>query len=252
MAGTRSISLTRRALQPGADLSHDHYHTVPVDALHALGRCKSEIGSAILHAKFGEVDIERMRAATLVAVMDLFAMKGWEVEDRKLYSVADTLKFFVIQVVDEFLGEPCPRCRGRGFLGMIYGKIWHQMHKCEACMGRGYTKALTKSSSISVKKQLLVRRPCAACLGKKLVNVVHDVKPKRTKPCRNCRGTGKKLASSRARARALRYDHSRIIRVWGERFDETMRMLRNHAKAAMAGVDFDIRMDELQGELGSE
>lgn len=234
MSDPRAISLTRRALQPGADLTHDPYHMCPVDALHALGRCKTPLGAQIIHAKFGELDIERLKVAALQVVMQIFVTQGWEVLPRKLWTVEDTLRMFTDQVVEEYLGEPCKPCHGRGHFGMAYGDVSHSLIKCKTCHGKGSVKM----------SKVKARKTCPTCLGKKWVPISQEQKAKRTKPCHVCHGTGRKLGSTRVRGKALRYDHAMVVKLWGERFNHVLREIRRIQREAIQGVSDVIYPEE--------
>jgi len=220
-----AISLIRSALQTGATLKHEHHKLMPVDALHALA-IVPKASSVVIHARLGQDNLPALRAVVLQLTMEVFAHREWSVPVRQKFTVAQTLGFFVEQVWREFMGEPCRRCKGHGYVGRKYDTIRHRLGTCETCQGRGFVLWQTKSMSIATRSTLAMRKPCGTCRGKRLVEISEEAKAHRLKACPACYGSGAIPASLRARAKALRTHHMDIKRVWLERFRVVLAVLR--------------------------
>jgi len=219
------VSLIRSALHPGTTLKHEAYKLMPVDALHALAVMPKE-SSVVIHARLGQDNLPALRAVVLHLTIEVFAQREWKVPQRRKFTGMQTLRFFVEQVWREYMGEPCRRCKGHGYVGRKYDTIRHRLGTCETCHGQGYTLVPTGSYSVETRKPLKIRKPCASCRGKRLVEISEEVKARRLKPCPVCWGSGAIPASLRARAKALHENHMQIKRVWQERFRVVLAELR--------------------------
>ena len=218
-------SLIRSVLHPGTTLKHEHHKLMPVDALHALAIIPKQ-SSVVLHARLGQDNLPALRAVVLQISMEVFVQRDWEITERRKFSRAQTLGFFVEQVWREYMGEPCRWCKGHGYVGRKYDTVRHRLGICETCQGRGYVIWQTKSQSIATRASLNMRKPCGTCRGKRLVEISEEIKARRLKPCSACWGSGAIPASVRARARALHYGRSQVHAVWQERFRVVLAVLR--------------------------
>jgi hypothetical protein len=217
--------LISAALQPGASLKHVAHKIVPVDALHALALAPEQ-SSVLIKARLGDDNLSALRAVVMQLTMEVFAQRRWSVPERRKFTRAQTLYFFVEQVWREYLGEPCRWCKGHGYVGRKYDTIRHRLGTCETCHGRGFVLVPTNSYSVETRKPLTIRRPCATCRGKTLVEISEEVKARRLKVCLACWGSGTIPGSLRARAKALHDNHMQIKRVWQERFRVVLAVLR--------------------------
>jgi len=220
-----AVSLIRSALQTGVTLKHEARKLMPVDALHALAVVPKQ-SSVLIHARFGQDNLPALRAVVLQITMEIFAQRDWKLPERRKFTRAQTLGFFVEQVWREYLGEPCRSCTGHGYVGRKYDTIRHRLGSCETCQGRGFVMWQTKSMSVKTRTTLAIRKPCGTCRGKRLVEISEEVKARRLKACPACRGSGAIRASVRARARALHYGHSQVHAVWQQRFRTVLAVLR--------------------------
>ena len=207
------LSLMGRALHPGTSLAHKTDELGPVDALTALGQIKERHGALVLHAKYAGESLNDMRAVVLQMAQAVFATRGWVVHDRKHLTADQTMRLFANQVWREFFGQPCEVCRGHGVLGQKLDSVRHRLDVCGTCSGNGYVL-------VPLKKHpgFFLRGPCETCRGKQYVQITEALKAGKLRSCTACSGTGNVRASSRARGRALQYDHKHIQRVWVERF----------------------------------
>ncbi len=232
MGKGRATSAVLSGLRAGASLAHGRLDNVmPVDALYALGRLPQSGGSVVLHAKLVGEGLDRLAELILQLTMTIFAANEWEVRPRRSHAPADTLRMFAHQVMREFLGEPCPKCKGHGVLGNKLDSVRHHLDSCAACMGKGFT--MRKHFSERVKQEVNLRAPCSVCRGRRYVQITEAVKAERLKACLSCDGTGVVQDSYRQRARALHYDHMHIHRVWGVRFRAVLRELRTIERGAL-------------------
>jgi hypothetical protein len=213
------VSLIRSALHPGSTLKHEAHKLMPVDALHALAVLPKQ-SSVVIHARLGQDNLPALRAVVLQLTMEIFAQREWEIPERRKFKREQTLRFFVEQVWREYMGEPCRRCKGHGYVGRKYDTIRHRLGTCETCHGQGFVMMAMRGS------QGKIRKPCATCRGKRLVEISEEVKARRLKPCPVCWGSGAIPASLRARAKALHDNHMQIKRVWQERFRVVLAELR--------------------------
>jgi hypothetical protein len=213
------VSLIRSALHPGTSLKHEGHKLMPVDALHALAVLPKE-SSVVIHARLGEDNLPALRGVVLHLTIEVFAQREWKIPQRRKFTGMQTLRFFVEQVSREYLGEPCRRCNGHGYLGRKYDTIRHRLGTCETCHGQGFVMMAMRGS------QGKIRKPCATCRGKRLVEISDEVKARRLKSCPVCWGSGSIRASVRARARALHYGHSQVHAVWQQRFRVVLAELR--------------------------
>lgn len=221
---SKSTALIQRALGVGADLSH-YPHPCPVDALHALGRARHPLASALLHAKMGELDMPKMMDAVATITQEVFTENDWHINERHNYTAQQVLNMFCRQVVLEYFGEPCRKCRGRGVLGRRQD-MKHSMGQCPTCLG-------AKLVSGGARK---AKRPCDTCMGKGVVQVQEEIKASKLKQCDACNGAGAEPDSTRSRGRGLRIDHMMIIRVWGERINMVLARVREIEREAMRGA----------------
>jgi len=212
-------SLIRSALHPGTTLKHEHHKIMPVDALHALARAP-RASSVLIHARFGQENLEQLRAVVLQIAMEVFAHRDWQIPQRRQFSRERTLGFFVEQVWHEYLGEPCRRCKGYGYIGRKFDTVRHSLGSCQNCRGMGFVMMQSPRPAIKL------RSPCPTCRGKGLVEISEEVKARRLRPCAECWGSGAMPASVRARAKALRLSRMEAWRVWQERFRVVLAELR--------------------------
>lgn len=228
-------SLIKAALHPGTTLKHHGERIVPVDALHALALAPVK-GSVLIHARLGEDNLAALRTVVLQITMEVFAQREWKIPERRKFTRMQTLRFFVEQAWREYMGERCRRCKGHGYVGRKYDTIRHRLGTCATCQGRGFVMWQTKSSSVGTRSSLQVRKPCATCKGKRLVEISEEMKARRLKSCPECWGSGSVPASLRARARAMHENHMHIKRVWLERFRVVLMTLRDYERDALIVV----------------
>ncbi len=207
---------------------------VPVDALHALGRSKSDLAACLIHAKFGDVDLPRLHQGVLGWAAKIFSRKDWSLRHRRV-SPPILLMMIAAQVVDEFIGAPCSACKGRGFMGEVYGHVWHQLKQCGCCSGSGSVRNAARIRETGAGGDARVRQPCPVCGGKKLVAIQHDRPARRTRPCRKCAGIGQLRSSLRTRAKGLDVSHTAIADGWGARLDFVLKTLKLEQLAALRG-----------------
>jgi len=219
-----AISLIRSALHPGTSLKHEPHKLTPVDALHALAVLPKQ-SSVLIHARFAQDNLPALRAVVRQITMEVFAQRGWQIPQRMKFSREQTLGFFVKQVWREYLGEPCRRCKGYGYVGRKFDTVRHRLGTCQNCAGRGFV--------LVPRGDYKLRKPCAACRGKRLVEISEEVKARRLKSCPVCWGSGATPASLRARAKALHDNHMQIKRVWQERFRAVLAELRAKEREAL-------------------
>lgn len=224
-------SLIKAALHPGTTLQHHGEKIVPVDALHALALAPAK-GSVLIHARIGQENLAQLEIVVQQVALQIFAERNWTIHGRRM-NPTERMRRFCEQVWREYMGEPCRRCKGHGWVGRKLDLVRHRLGTCESCQGRGFVIVQTKSSSVETRSTLLVRKPCSTCRGKRLVEVVEELKAKRLRQCPACWGSGSVPATMRARARALRYDHKHVGAVWMERFRAVLMALRNYERDAL-------------------
>ena len=210
------------ALRPGASLKHEHHRLMAVDVLRALA-FTTPVASALIHARSGKDNLPELAAAVKEIAVSVFSDRGWEIPEHRVISPDKRLDLFVEQCWREYMGEPCKRCRGHGFVGHNYkANLRHRLYQCQKCEGRGFEFIpFTRWSGFPTAETHHlhgVRRICSSCNGKRLVEVSEAVKVGKLKVCMACWGSGSVAASVRRRARALRYDKMHIYAVWQERF----------------------------------
>lgn len=218
--------LISAALHPGTTLEHRADRIMPVDALHALALAP-ERGSVLIHARLGQDNIPMLQAVVKQVAMEIFAARGWRIVQRK-YTAQQRLDMFCEQVWREYMGEPCRRCKGHGWIGRKLDLIRHRLDKCRNCGGSGYRLRPSQSSP-----DYCFRVPCSTCRGKRLVEVIEELKARRLRQCPECWGSGSIAASVRARAHALRVGHSTLHQVWQERFRVVLMTLRDLERDAL-------------------
>lgn len=223
--------LISAAFHPGTSLKHHGERTMPVDALHALALAP-ERGAVLIHARQGQDNMPMLRAVVKQITAEIFAQRGWQIPHRR-YTAEQRLDFFVEQVWREYMGEPCHRCKGHGYVGRKLDLVRHRLDSCRTCSSSGFVTVPTSALSIETKTPLLVRHVCPACRGKRLVEVVEALTAKRLRQCPECFGSGSVAASWRVRARAMRCSHTQVRREWLERFRAVLMTLREMERDAM-------------------
>jgi hypothetical protein len=207
------------ALRPGASLKHESHRLMPVDILQALAMTPAT-AATLIRARRGADNLPQLLAVVKQVAVTVFADRGWQIPEHRAISAATRMDMFVEQCWREYMGEPCKRCRGHGFVGHKYEVLRHRLDDCGWCHGKGFI--------IDIKKKL--RNICPTCRGKRLVEVAEAIKAAKLRVCMACWGAGSVPASTRRRARALRYDPMHIYRVWQERFRTVLATLRAHER----------------------
>jgi len=212
------------ALRPGASLKHESHRIVAVDVLRAIA-CTTPIASALIYASCGRDNLPELAAAVKDIVIAVFADRGWEIAAHRAIPAAARLDRFVAQVCWEYLGAPCKRCMGHGFVGLKYEALRHRLDECPKCGGAGFVRTAKG-----------LRQICSSCRGKRLVEVSEAVKAGKLSMCIACWGSGSVPASTRRRARTLGCDHMHVYRFWQERFRIVLAALRDHERQGLVAV----------------
>lgn len=226
------------ALRPGVSLKHESHRTVAVDVLRALAQT-TPIASALIHARQGSDDMLELHSAVKEVALAVFHERGWEIPERRAISSEKRLAMFVEQCWREYMGAPCKRCRGHGFVGLKYEHLKHRLDECAKCQGRGFVFIPFNSTywmgwpTEATQRQAGMRQTCSSCRGKRLIEVSEEVKTGKLKVCMACWGSGSMPARVSVRARALRYDHMHVYRIWQERFRVVLMQLRAHEREGL-------------------
>lgn len=227
------------ALRPGVSLKHESHRTVAVDVLRALA-FTTPIASALIHARRGKDNLPELRAAVKAVALAVFADRGWEIQEHRAISSDKRMDRFVEQCWREYMGAPCKRCKGHGFVGHNYEANRHRLGQCPKCEGKGFEfiPFIRWSGWPTAQTHHLhgVRSPCSSCNGKRLVEVSEAVKDGKLRVCMACWGSGSVPARVSHRARALRYDYMVVYRVWQERFRAVLLTLRMHEREGLVAV----------------
>jgi hypothetical protein len=223
------------ALQPGVSLKHEARRLMPVDILRALA-IAPERGATLIKARGGADNLRELVAVVKLTSIEVFADRGWTIPAHRAISADRRMDRFVEQIWREYFGAPCNRCKGHGFVGTKYEILRHSLDHCRRCNGEGFIFlpfTWTESNSIMWTGQRGLRQACPKCRGKRLVEVSEAVKAGKLRVCMACWGAGSVPASIRRRARALRYDHMHVYRVWQERFRIVLATLRAHEREGL-------------------
>jgi len=229
------------ALRPGVSLKHESHRIVAVDVLRALA-FTTPIASALIHARRGKDNLLELHAAVKQVAAAVFADRGWEIPEHRAISSDKRLDLFVEQCWREYMGEPCKRCRGHGFVGHKYEALRHRLDECAKCQGRGFEIIPFTSGrwvgwpTAETHQFHGVRQICSSCRGKRLVEVSEAVKAGKLSGCIACWGSGSVPASTRRRARALGCDHMHVYRFWQERFRIVLAALRASERQGLVAV----------------
>jgi RecJ-like exonuclease len=267
-----ATNLIKAALHPGTSLKHHGERVSPVDALQALARAP-QMGSVLLHARLGQDNLVMLRAVVNEVAMNVFEKRNWTVGRRRYVTVScdtchakgvvrtpagveqpcprckgkrsierDRMDLFVDQIWREYMGEPCHRCRGYGYVGRKFDTLRHKLDKCRNCGGGGYRLRPVREPRegdeyhFTARAPVYLRVPCDTCHGKGLSVIVEELKARRLSHCPECFGSGSVAASLRARAKAIRFDAMHVSRVWLERFRVVLMTLRDLERAALVVI----------------
>jgi hypothetical protein len=222
------LKLVGAAHRTGTSLKHEARRIVPVDALHALGR-SPYAGVVLIHAQLGQDNLRELHAMVKATTLELFRQREWTIYARGKHSIDATIDLFVEQTWREYMGAPCKRCRGLGYVGRKLDMVRHRLGYCPHCEHAGFVLREVAGSEGGE----YLRVPCPVCRGKQLVTIKEELKAGRLHACPLCAGVGRAPASVRTRARALHYGKSQIHDVWQERFRVVLSTLRALERDAM-------------------
>lgn len=200
------------------------------DRLAALARADA-LGSALWRLKAGGDLTVLKRAAALLA---LRARREF------LFPASPALMLEICsRILNEWLQDKCPKCKGRGRTGMGTGSVVRQVADCEGCAGSGRSQhiggisaALLESSeygpiSPELRHFLLsTTKPCPDCSG--AGKVMKDKTVNKTslgKPCYQCLGTGRSRVNGAERAVVVGVTRQAYWQTWDVRFNAVRHML---------------------------
>lgn len=224
--------LVGSALRPGASLKHEHHKLMAVDILQALAMTPAA-AATLIQARRGVDNLPQLRAVVKQIATEIFIDRQWTIPEHRAISTDKRMDMFVEQCWREYMGAPCKRCRGHGFVGNKYETLRHRLTECPKCEARGFMFIAlnwTETTSYDWVGPRSLRVVCTTCRGKRLVEVSEAVKAGKLKICMACWGSGSVPASTRRRGRALRYDNMHIYHVWQERFRIVLATLRAHER----------------------
>jgi hypothetical protein len=224
--------LVGSAMRPGVSLKHESHRLMPVDILQALAMTPAT-AATLIQARRGADNLPQLRSAVKRVAMTVFADRGWQIPEHRAIGAATRMDMFVEQCWREYMGAPCGRCKGHGFVGPKYEALRHRLAECKSCEGAGFTIIpfqWTEATSYQWVGPRGMRQVCPTCRGRCLVEISEAVRAGKLSVCMACWGSGSVPASTRRRARALRYDHMHVYRVWQERFRIVLATLRAHER----------------------
>lgn len=220
------------AYRTGASLKHESHKLMPVDIIRALARTLPA-AEILIQARRGSDNLPQLRAVVKQIATEIFLERGWQIPEHRAITSSTRFDMFIEQCWREYMGAPCNRCKGHGFVGHKYEVLRHRLSDCAGCFGRGFRYTAlewTETTSYDWTGQRSMRVVCVGCRGKGLVEISEAVKAGKLRVCMACWGSGSVPASTRRRARALRYDHMHIYHVWQERFRIVLATLRSHER----------------------
>lgn len=226
--------LVGTALRPGVSLKHESHKLMPVDILQALAMTPPA-AATLIQARRGVDNLPQLRAVVKNVAVTVFDERGWKIPEHRAITPDKRMDMFVEQCWREYMGAPCNRCKGHGFVGHKYEALRHRLSGCSGCGGEGYITVpyeveWTETTAYTWSGPRGVRKVCAACKGKGLVSISEALKAGKLRVCMACWGSGSVPASTRRRGRALRYDNMHIYHVWQERFRIVLATLRAHER----------------------
>lgn len=151
---SKARSIIQVALRPGADLTH-YPHLCAVDALHALGRTRHPLARLLIHAHMGQLDLPKLVEAVKDVVLEVADRQSWHINGLRSCTAEEMVERIARQVVSEFLGVLCAKCRGRGHVGGHRGVV----KPCGACAGAGSQPDTTRTRgrALGYDQALIVR-----------------------------------------------------------------------------------------------
>lgn len=208
-------------LNPEAD-AHDEHELVVIDA-------RSELGAMLMRLKYGGDRVLGDRAATLLVwwMRRQRAYAKWKLRPNGEALLAK----FARQALAEWLYPVCPACNGRRYRGLERDTVIAKRVRCNRCRGRGEVSykpsdrlpggAFKRRSPKLDQERIRTTRlwmQCASCHGMGKVTIQRKV-TEDPGDCRECNGTGNRLANDVERALSLGIDQQLYQRHWLRRFD---------------------------------
>lgn len=236
-----------------SNLASDARKETAVDRVAALSRA-DELGSALWRLKAGGDLSVIARASTLLALRvrqsDAPGLGEWT----RLPSGYGLVLRICQRIVNEWLQDRCPKCKGRGRTGMGKGSVKRELVDCATCSGSGqiahvgtvsksiletgtYTfnrhyrfkgQTRTKPKTIAVDPAAVTpqSRPCQACRGVGKIAREAEVKGASLgKICTPCQGSGKNRINGAARAEIVGVSRVAYWKTWDARFLAIRRIL---------------------------
>lgn len=212
-----------------SNLKSDDLKESSVDRVAAMASA-SELGSVLLRLKVGGDTTVLKRAAALLARLVR------EQEDPPFgdWTRAKTSLIYRIceRVINEWLQDKCPKCRGRGRTGMGKGVVISSSVDCHPCAGSGRvlhvgnrTQAVLDSPEfgpLMFGAEEAFRSntiPCKWCNGKGSILTDKSIKEASLgKVCTQCQGTRQRRINGAERARVVGVSPKNYWKTWDPRF----------------------------------
>ena len=187
-----SVGTSVNSINLASDTLREH----PVDRVAALARADA-LGSALWRLKVGGDMTMLKRAVALLALraraQDKPPLGEWTRHPSGHLLVLDICE----RIINEWLQDKCPKCKGRGRTGMGKGTVVNAMADCPMCSGAGrmphigrITLLLMGMGTRDGSEVAIETVPCGSCDGKGKVPLEKTVKEASLgKVCTQCQGS---------------------------------------------------------------